>query len=94
MDFLNEFINKIATESVNCGEAPVLTYECRGCGRTLRTLEWDGYCRYCAGVVEDEAELVERQRAAAAKGRALTVRLLRRLGHHDRAEVHEREAER
>jgi hypothetical protein len=73
---------------------PVHPYQCPGCQRAIRSLEHDGYCRKCAGIEADEAELLARTKEARRQGERNTARLLHRLGHHDRAKVHEEEAER
>ena len=75
-------------------EHPVHPYTCRECQRPIRSLELDGRCRRCAGEQESEAELLAQMHEAARQGHRNAARLLHRMGHHDRARVHEQEAER
>jgi hypothetical protein len=84
----------LASAADESEQHPIHPYTCRGCGRPVRCMEWDGYCESCAGEQLDEAALMARTREAARRGHQNAARLLHRMGYHDRARIHEQEADR
>lgn len=76
---------------------PFRSYTCPDCGRSVRCLEFDGRCLRCSGT-EDEAEAllaqIGQRRRAIRYGHLKAAKLLHSMGHHDRARIHEEEAER
>jgi hypothetical protein len=64
-------------------------YTCPECQRTVLSLEHDGRCPECAGVVDPER--YQRARDAAIKRlQERTAKLLERLGEPERAAIHAR----
>lgn len=79
-------------EAVEIALGHGIAYRTCECGRVIKSLEHDGQCRKCAGIEDDDDPA--RRREARRRLHRDTAMLLRRLGEHERAALHDADAER